>query len=400
MRMIHPADILIPHVKDMTAWSVVACDQFTSQPEYWESAKERAGDGPSALRLILPEAWLNTPAADGAEERIARTMDAYLESNVFTEYPSCFIYLERTQPDGRIRRGLMAALDLEQYDFAPGNRASVRATEGTVEDRLPPRIRIRSAAPLEMPHTMVLMDDRDDRVLGPLESAKHRMKKVYEFDLMMGGGHVTGWKVDGVLLETAQAALDSLSDPDLQREKYGDAAEKGPMAFAVGDGNHSLAAAKRYWETLRENLSPQEREAHPARFSLVELGNIHEQALDFEPIHRVVFDTDTLSWDAEYAQHKNKWEDSSQTIGERVNAADRFCREYIAAHGGYVDYIHGDDTARALGERPGCGAVILPPVEKDGLFYSVLSDGALPRKSFSMGHAEDKRYYLECRKIR
>ena len=400
MRIMHPADILIPEVKDMTAWSVVACDQFTSQPEYWAAAEKRAGDAPSTLRMILPEAWLETPRADGAETRISNTMSEYLSGGVFEELKNCFVYLERLQPDGRVRRGLMAALDLEQYDFAPGNRAGVRATEGTVEERLPPRIRIRSGAALEMPHTMVLMDDRDDRVLGPLENAKHRMKKVYDFDLMLGGGHVTGWRVDGVLRDTAHAALDSLADPELQREKYGEAAKIGPMPFAVGDGNHSLAAAKRFWEQLRDGLSEMERVTHPARFSLVEIGNIHEDALDFEPIHRVVFDTDASDWERECSIHRSEWEDVSLTIGERVNAADVFCKAYIAAHGGRIDYIHGDETARELGSRPGCGAVILPPVEKDGLFYSVLTGGALPRKSFSMGHAEDKRYYLECRKIR
>ncbi|MBQ3277335.1 MAG: DUF1015 domain-containing protein [Oscillospiraceae bacterium] len=400
MKIMHPADILIPKVKDMTAWSVVACDQFTSQPEYWAAAEERAGNGPSALRMILPEAWLKTPRAEGAEKRIAETMEAYLDRGVFQELSDCFLYLERVQPDGRIRRGLMAALDLEQYDFVPGNRAGVRATEGTVEERLPPRIRIRSAAALEMPQTMVLMDDRDDRVLGPLENARHRMKKVYDFDLMLGGGRVSGWRVDGALRDTVQAALDSLADPALQREKYGEAAANGPMPFAVGDGNHSLAAAKRFWERIREGIPKEEVSAHPARFSLVEVGNIHESALDFEPIHRVVFDTDTSDWDTDFSAHRGEWEDVSRTIGERVNAADAFCRAYIAAHGGHVDYIHGDETARELGDRPGCGAVILPPVEKDGLFYSVLTGGALPRKSFSMGHAEDKRYYLECRRIR
>ncbi len=400
MRIIRPADILLPHVRNMGSWSVVACDQFTSQPEYWDEAEKLAGADPSALRLILPEAWLGTDRERDADVRITETMREYLSRDLFRLYPQCFLYLERTQSDGRVRRGLMAALDLEQYDFASGNRAPVRATEGTVEERLPPRIRIRSMAPLEMPHVMVLMDDRDDRVLGPLESAKHRMKKLYDLDLMLKGGHVTGWLVNGPLLETTLSALDSLSDDGLLREKYGPAAENGPLVFAVGDGNHSLAAAKRYWEQLKEGLAEGERETHPARFSLVELGNVHEAALDFEPIHRVIFDTNTRDWTEEFDRHHSGWEDTSLTIGERVSAADRFCREYIAAHGGRVDYIHGDETARRLGERPGCGAVLLPPVEKNGLFYSVLADGALPRKSFSMGHAEDKRYYLECRRIR
>ena len=400
MQIVHTADILLPKVKDMTAWSVVACDQFTSQKEYWEAAEQRVGEAPSALRLMLPEAWLGTPRAEGAEERIAAAMREYLDSGVFTVEENCFIYLERTQADGRVRRGLMAALDLEAYDFAAGTRAPVRSTEGTVEDRLPPRIRIRSGAALEMPHVMVLMDDRDDRVTGMLGSSVHRMKKLYDFDLMLGGGHIAGWRVSGTLAETAQAALDSLGEESLQRAKYGGAAANGPLTLAMGDGNHSLAAAKRWWEQLRETLAPAERETHPARFALVELVNIHDAALDFEPIHRLILDTDTAEFPAMFEARRHEWEDRSLTIGERVSAADRFCADYIAAHGGRVDYIHGDDTLRKLAERPGCAAVALPPVEKDGLFLSVLTGGALPRKSFSMGHAEDKRYYLECRKIK
>lgn len=400
MSVVKPADILLPKVKDMTAWSVVACDQFTSQKEYWDAAEQRVGEAPSALRLMLPEAWLGTDKADGAEERIAAAMNAYLERGVFSEEKNCFIYLERTQADGRVRRGLVGALDLDAYDFAPGSRASVRSTEGTVEDRLPPRIRIRAGAALEMPHAMVLMDDRDDRVMGMLESSTHRMKKLYDFELMLGGGRLTGWRVSGALAETVQAALDSLGEEELQRKKYGAAASNGPLTLAMGDGNHSLAAAKRWWEQLRETLPPGERERHPARCALVELVNIHDTALDFEPIHRLILDTDTAAFPAAFKARRHEWEDRDLTIGERVSAADRFCADYIAAHGGRVDYIHGDDTLRKLAERPGCAAVALPPVEKDGLFLSVLTGGALPRKSFSMGNARDKRYYLECRRIR
>jgi len=399
MSVVCPADILLPRVGDMTAWSVIACDQFTSQGEYWDAAEKRVGEAPSALRLMLPEAWLGTPRAQGSEERIADTMRRYLDEGVFTEQKNCFIYLERTQPDGRVRRGLMAALDLERYDFTPGARAPIRATEGTVEDRLPPRVRIRRLAALEMPHVMVLMDDRDDRVLGPLERARHNMKKLYDFDLMLSGGHVAGWRVDGVLSETVSRALDSLGESALQREKYGAAAANGSLTLAVGDGNHSLAAARRFWEQRRETLSPAERETHPARFALAELCNLHESALDFEPIHRLLLDTDTADFATALEKERGGWEDPSRTVGERVAAAEEFCQRYIAAHGGRVDYIHGDAAARRLGERPGCAAVLLPPISKEGLFLSVLSGGALPRKSFSMGHAEDKRYYLECRRL-
>ena len=366
MRIIRPADILLPRVRSMGSWRVVACDQFTSQPDYWEEAEKLAGENPSALRMILPEAWLGTPREKDAEARIEENMSEYISDGLFQTYPQCFVYLERTQSDGRVRRGLMAALDLEQYDFTPGNRAPVRATEGTVEERLPPRIRIRASAPLEMPHVMVLMDDRADRVIGPLENAGYRMKKLYDFDLMLKGGHVTGWLVTGPLLETALSALDSLSDEELLREKYGSAAENGPLVFAVGDGNHSLAAAKRYWEQLREELSEQERETHPARFSLVELVNIHETALDFEPIHRVIFDTDTGNWKDEYERYRSGWEDTGRTIGERVSAGGEKRPVLFGSRG-------RGSSAKELFHGTGGGQAVLSGMQEDteGLSYAL-----------------------------
>lgn len=400
MHIVTSTDILLPCAEDMGAWSVIACDQFTSEPEYWAAAEARATEKPSTLSLMLPEAWLHTARADGADGRIADTMRRYLAEGVFQTVPDSFIYVERTLSDGRVRRGLVAALDLEQYDFTGTQRTSVRSTEGTVEERLPPRVNIRRGAPLEMPHTLLLMDDRTDSVLSLAEKAKDTLEKVYDFDLMLGGGHIAGWRVSGETKAAVQSALDALDNAALQREKYGDAAENGKLTFAVGDGNHSLAAAKRFWEEKRETLPENERETDPARFALVEIENIHEPSLDFEPIHRVIFDTDTSAFAAEFTAHRTEWEAKDKTLGERVAAAERFCRAYIAAHGGYIDYIHGDDTARSLGEKPNCAAVLLPPVEKSGLFLSVLKNGALPKKSFSMGNARDKRYYLECRKIR
>lgn len=400
MHIVTSTDILLPCAEDMGAWSVIACDQFTSEPEYWAAAEARAAEKPSTLSLMLPEAWLHTARADGADGRIADTMRRYLAEGVFQTVPDSFIYVERTLSDGRVRRGLVAALDLEQYDFTGTQRTSVRSTEGTVEERLPPRVNIRRGAPLEMPHTLLLMDDRTDSVLSLAEKTKDTLEKVYDFDLMLGGGHIAGWRVSGETKAAVQSALDALDNAALQREKYGDAAENGKLTFAVGDGNHSLAAAKRFWEEKRKTLPENERETDPARFALVEIENIHEPSLDFEPIHRVIFDTDTSAFAAEFTAHRTEWEAEDKTLGERVAAAESFCRAYIAAHGGYIDYIHGDDTARSLGEKPNCAAVLLPPVEKSGLFLSVLKNGALPKKSFSMGNARDKRYYLECRKIR
>lgn len=400
MHIVTSTDVLLPRAEDMGAWSVIACDQFTSEPEYWAAAEARAAEKPSTLSLMLPEAWLHTARAEGADARIADTMRRYLAEGVFQTIPDSFIYVERTLPDGRIRRGLVAALNLEQYDFTGRLQTSVRSTEGTVEERLPPRVNIRRSAPLEMPHTLLLMDDRTDSVLSLAEKAKDALEKVYDFDLMLGGGHIAGWRVSGETKAAVQSALDSLDNAALQREKYGDAAKNGKLTFAVGDGNHSLAAAKRFWEEKREALPENERQTDSARFALVEIENIHEPSLDFEPIHRVIFDTDTSAFASALTAHRAEWEAKDKTLGERVAAAESFCRAYTAAHGGYIDYIHGDDTARALGEKPNSAAVLLPTVEKSGLFLSVLKNGALPKKSFSMGNARDKRYYLECRKIR
>ena len=235
MHIVTSTDILLPCAEDMGAWSVIACDQFTSEPEYWAAAEARAAEKPSTLSLMLPEAWLHTARADGADGRIADTMRRYLAEGVFQTVPDSFIYVERTLSDGRVRRGLVAALDLEQYDFTGTQRTSVRSTEGTVEERLPPRVNIRRGAPLEMPHTLLLMDDRTDSVLSLAEKAKDTLEKVYDFDLMLGGGHIAGWRVSGETKAAVQSALDALDNAALQREKYGDAAENGKLTFAVGD---------------------------------------------------------------------------------------------------------------------------------------------------------------------
>ena len=401
MHIVTSTDILLPRAEDMGAWSVIACDQFTSEPEYWAAAGKRAAEKPSTLSSCCRRRG-RTARAVGADGRIADTMRRYLAEGVFQTVPDSFIYVERTLSDGRVRRGLVAALDLEQYDFTGTQRTSVRSTEGTVEERLPPRVNIRRGAPLEMPHTLLLMDDRTDSVLSLAEKAKDTLEKVYDFDLMLGGGHIAGWRVSGETKAAVQSALDALDNAALQREKYGDAAENGKkLNLCRRRRQPLLAAAKRFWEEKRETLPENERETIPARFcALVEIENIHEPSLDFEPIHRVIFDTDTSAFAAEFTAHRTEWEAEDKTLGERVAAAESFCRAYIAAHGGYIDYIHGDDTARSLGEKPNCAAVLLPPVEKSGLFLSVLKNGALPKKSFSMGNARDKRYYLECRKIR
>ena len=443
-----PADILLPEkdVVDLTKWSVVACDQFSSQPEYWAEAEKIVGRAPSALRVILPEAGLGAP---DEEERIAAincAMSDYYASGLYRELPASLIYVERTQSDGKIRCGLIGKIDLEQYDFTPGSGALIRATEGTVLSRIPPRVRVRRDAPMEFPHVMLLIDDPDDTVMGPLRRAAN-MEELYRFPLMLGGGSVAGWRLTDSQADGAASALAALCGSEVQARKYG-IPGAAPLLFAVGDGNHSLATAKQCWEDLKAVLPEAEQADHPARYALVEVVNLHDDALQFEPIHRVLFGADPAAaleafravWlDAEVResgvncgdkddrreerdrsqQNRNgNRADSSQTIefvwaGHdvlvtvphpkaqlAVGTLQDFLDGYVRDHGGTVDYIHGEDVARKLGAEPGNLAFLLPPMGKDQLFKTVIADGVLPRKTFSMGRAQDKRYYLEGRKIR
>ena len=412
------ADILLPKGLDMELWSTVACDQFSSQIEYWEALEKLVGDAPSTLRLMLPEAYLEKCDQFAEAEKINARMEDYLQKGIFETLPNSYIYVERTLPSGVIRRGIMGALDLEEYDYSPTSTSPIRATEGTVEDRLPPRVRVRRGAALEMPHIMVFIDDESDSVMRPLTDAKGELNKVYDFTLSAGGGHIRGYAVSGEKALELEKAIDALGDEKALKERYGDAA---PAIFAMGDGNHSLATAKKCWEEIKANLSAEERENHPARYSLVEIVNIHDEAITFEPIHKVVFDTEPMEFIAKCEQW---WKDNcgkgenghtirlfvgeeekeifvpGLTIGRLIGRAEEFCQSYMAVHGGKIDYIHNDDTAIEMGRRASCAALLLPPMEKSELFPSIINSGAFPKKSFSIGHAQDKRYYLECRKIK
>lgn len=417
-RVFRAAEMLLPKNQDMHKWSVVACDQFSSQPEYWDGLEKLTEGSPSTLHLMLPEAYLETRDQYAEAEKINAEMTAYLDSGVYETLPECYIYVERTLANGAVRRGLMGVLDLDEYDYSKTSASPIRATEGTVEDRLPPRVRVRRGAPLEMPHIMVFIDDCKHAVLQPLTEKKESLKELYDFDLNCGGGHLRGWMVSGADAAELEKAIDSLSDAETLRARYGDAA---PAIFAMGDGNHSLATAKKCWEEIKTTLSAAEREIHPARFGLVELVNIHDEAITFEPIHKVVFDTEPAAFIAEaeaYWAAQSRESDhghtirlivggedksisvSGLTIGELIGMAEDFCQGYMARHGGRIDYIHNDDTAIGMGRRPGCACVLLPRMEKGELFPSIIRSGPFPKKSFSIGHAEDKRYYLECRKIK
>lgn len=409
MRIFKPADILLP-TTDMHRWSVVACDQFTSEPEYWQQVRAIVGDAPSTLNMMLPEAELGTKDPETESVKINAAMQKYLDTGVFKAYPDSYIYLERRLKNGAVRRGIMGMFDLEAYDWAEGTHSPIRATEHTVEDRLPPRIRIRRNAPLEMPHIMIFMDDPDDIVF----SSVIKGEKIYDFELMQDGGSIAGWLVEDN--ERLARAAEKLGDEDILRCKYG--TENNAIVFAMGDGNHSLAAAKRHWEEIKKTLPEAERELSPARYALAELVNIHDAAISFEPIHKVIFDTDPVDFFTEakafFADNSGEGRSidlvtgegierlniSGLTIGELIGKCEDFCREYIERHGGYIDYIHGDCECVEMSQRFGCAGILLPHMEKSELFGSVMKSGPFPKKSFSIGHGNDKRYYLECRRIK
>ena len=411
-----PGDILLPRNTDMRLWSVIACDQYTSQPEYWDAVDSRVGAAPSTLRLILPEAYLETRDTEREMEKINRTMTQYLTDDLFNTVSDSYIYVERELTGGETRRGLVGLIDLEAYDYRTDSVSPVHATEGTVEARLPPRVKIREKASLELPHIVVFIDDPENTVLSGLGASE----QLYDFELMAGGGHIRGVRVCGNEAKLVQHALAALAEPEHLENRYGRKCAN-PVVIAMGDGNHSLATARLCWERIREQLTPEERENHPARFGLAELVNIHDASIVFESIHRVLFETDTADYFAEARTYFNKASvvgrnayklrlvcgDSSEevtvtglTIGNLIAAAQSFCMDYLNAHGGKIDYIHDDETALEMSGRASCAGLLLPTMDKNELFPSIMESGVFPAKSFSIGPSRDKRYYLECRKIK
>ncbi len=415
----YPADILLPKDTDMTKWAVVACDQFTSQPEYWQAVEEVVGDAPSTLRLILPEAELNATDVDARIAAIDATMQAYLDRGLFRTLPESLLYIERVQSDGKVRHGIIGMIDLDQYDFTPGSGALIRATEGTVLSRIPPRVRVRRDALIELPHVMLLIDDPERTVIEPLAGGEG-MEKLYDLDLQQGGGHLTGWKLTDERMDAVAEALGRLCSPEAMQEKYG-TADIAPLLFAVGDGNHSLAAAKQCYEDLKR-VTPESGWADlSARYALVEVVNEYDDALRFEPIHRVLFGVDPVqvleafkayypgAYEGEgaghviaytYAGHRGHITVPAPKAQLAVGTLQAFLDDHLVAHGGEVDYIHGDEVTDELGSKPGNLGFKLPAMRKEQLFKTVMADGVLPRKTFSLGQAQDKRYYMEARKIR
>ena len=428
---LHIPQIMLPaEGTDYSRWAVVACDQYTSEPEYWAKAEELVGNAPSTLRLMLPEYYLGKPEEETRTAQIRETMASYVQDGTLrTMEPGCVLVLRTAE--GRTRRGLVISVDLEAYDFHAGSGSMIRATERTIVERIPPRLRIRKGAPLELPHILLLMDDPEHTVLEPLFEIE--ADTVYDTDLMQGGGHITGRFLPEEKLSGAREAFSKLLDN--AKAKYGDAQ---PMLFAVGDGNHSLATAKTNWEEIKKTLTPEEAADHPARYALCEIENLHDAGIVFEPIHRVVFGNDAVSgadiiektvvelarenkdasvaWgDAAFAcalTGENVYRipciaggrEGAVTITEpvsglEVGALQSALDKVVAEYGVEIDYIHGADTVRALAADEKNAGFLLPSMDKFRLFKAVDSDGALPRKTFSMGEANEKRYYIEARSL-
>ena len=401
----------------MKKWCVVACDQYTSEPTYWSEVESIVGDDPSTLRLTLPEIYLEDDDVSERIKKINETMSNYLDEGIFKTLENSMIYVERTTLDGRVRKGIIGKIDLEDYDYNKGSETMVRATEKTVIERIPPRMKVRENALIELPHIMLLIDDEKKDIIDNLDKVVTKDEMVYDVDLMQKGGHITGYKLKDENVNDILSKLDALADKNVFEDKYG-VSDKGVLLFAVGDGNHSLATAKATYNKLKESNASLDV-LNKARYALVEVVNLHSDALEFEPIHRVLFDIDT----DDFMRELNKYYDINKTkMGQKIHIITKdidddfyidnpksnlavgsiqlFIDEYLGNHKGRVDYIHGDDVTRSLGKKENNIGILLPKMEKNDLFKTVILDGALPRKTFSMGHSYDKRYYLEARKIR
>lgn len=399
--------ILLPSKDiDPTKWAVIACDQFTSQPDYWGRLDDLVGDAKSTLKLIYPEAYLERDDKEARTQAINDTMQEYLAQGVFSEVED-FVLVDRQIADGRHRIGLMISVDLDDYEYTPFNTALIKATEKTVVERLPARIAVRKGASIELPHIMLLMDDDKD-ILGELYANRDSMDKLYDFTLNMGGGRLVGYRVKDS--EKVRSRLEELASGEVSKSKYG--VEQSIM-FVVGDGNHSLATAKECWENIKKTLTPEQTLTHPARYALCELVNLHDSSLEFSPIHRVVFnvgeefisylqdrlvgdDTTIANYkDKQYLLHINS--SPSDAIADIQQAID----DYLATHSkAYVDYVHGEEYTLDVARSNDAVAIFMPTISKQSLFGYVARRGVLPRKSFSMGHAEDKRYYMEAKLIK
>mgnify|MGYP004479452789 FL=1 len=410
-------NILLPKNADMTKWSVVACDQYTSEPDYWKDVENIVGESPSTLNLTLPEIYLEESDVEDRIKKINSNMEKLINEDFFKEYKDSMIYLERTQADGKVREGLMGIVDLEDYSYEKGSQTLIRATEKTVIERIPPRVKVRENALLELPHIMILIDDEKRTIIESLKNKVSDNDKVYDFDLMKNGGHIKGYLLNEEAMNSVDEGLLNLMDKDYFETKY-NVKDKGVLLFAMGDGNHSLATAKACYENLKKEIG-EEALNSKARYALVELVNLHSDALEFEAINRVIFNTNSdklLNTLKEYYTINKEgngqrvrviteiidedWFIENPKSNIAVGSIQMFLDEYLKENEGKIDYIHGEDVTKELGSKTGNVGFIFDAMEKRDLFKTVILDGALPRKTFSMGHANDKRYYLEARKIK
>ena len=396
-----PADILLPSCCEMEKWSVIACDQFSSEREYWERAAGFTGAAPSTLNLVLPEVYLGGPVTERIK-KIHDAMEEYSSGGILGEIGDSFIYIERTLQGGGLRRGLVGVVDLEEYEFS-GKKAAILAREGTAPERLPVRIDIRRGATLELPHIMAFIDDIDETVIEPLTEKAAELPLLYDFDMMEGGGHIRGMRVSGKDAGGVMNALRALRS-------------KNSTLLVIGDGNHALAAAKAWWDELKQGLSGTDRQNHPARKALLEINNVYERSIVFEAIHRVVFGADAEDFAGALRKAAPEGDDyffewfssgssgavgvSASCIGDALTSVRDFLDDYITSNGCALDYIHGDETVKRLSQADGAVGLLFPAMDKRELFATVTSKGVFPKKSFSVGRAVDKRYYLECRRIR
>ena len=426
-------EILLPNNSiDLQKWSVIAVDQFTSEPEYWEKVEKFVGDAPSTLQITLPEIYLERADMEERVKSIQQTMYQYLAAGILESFPG-LIYVERTVA-GKTRKGLILALDLEQYDYTKGSTSLIRATEGTIIERLPPRMKIRRGAPLELPHILVLIDDPLRTVIEPLTALKNTLPKLYDFELMFDSGHLRGYAVNQPDQETSVIqAIRQLANPEVFARKYDLKTLEPVLLFAMGDGNHSLATAKAIWEEMKPTVGLN----HPARYALVEIENVHDDGLEFKPIHRILFGIKNNLYrelEEEFGSHYSYQPVSGiEELFQRVNAGDEGAHLIGVVGGGRefgvvkimkptaniavgtiqpfldnfmkqggaekIDYVHGNEIVSRLGSQPGNAGIYLPSLAKSDLFKTVILDGVLPRKTFSMGEAKEKRFYFEARLI-
>ena len=410
MKTFTSANILLPKNVAFEKWAVIACDQFTSQPEYWQRVRANVGEEVSTLNLVFPEAELNVDRVERIKS-INENMQKYLAADLFAEYEDAYIYVERTLKNGVVRKGIVGVIDLEQYDYNADSKSAIRATEQTVLERIPPRVEIRRNASMELPHVLLLCDDEKERIIESLLAKKAELPIVYDFDLMEGGGHITGWLLQGEAVASVNEAIAAYEADVLA--KY-EASGKAPMTYAVGDGNHSLATAKACYEELKAKQGAENVANHPARFALVELENIYDEAQVFEPIHRLLTEVDVkdllaylekeiggngtaIEWFANGESGKLTINDENGELPLEVIqiALDK----YLANNKGEIDYIHGDETLEELSQKENTIGFLMPNVTKNAFFENIINNGVMPRKTFSMGEAEEKRYYLEGRRI-